>query len=298
MAKAIYLAAQDGLRQLSKVEPVASSARSPWRGFLLEEHEVPSGESGATHFADPLICVHRCSPTVEFTWREAGRERTVTSQDGDVSFCSDAEYQWAHWSGPHRILALTISRSAIPELLAEWMPGRQPELKLETNFTEPVLRHLVIALAADLKGGHPTGHLFGESLANLIASYAFTHYAVANLRIPEFKDGLDPRRLARVVEYIECALHKELTIAELARVAAVSPFHFARLFKQSTGKTVHQFVLDRRIQLARELLGKSTMAIVEICSRIGFSNQSHFTTAFRTKTGMTPARFRTSTKRK
>jgi AraC family transcriptional regulator len=72
----------------------------------------------------------------------------------------------------------------------------------------------------------------------------------------------------------------------------MSPFHFARCFKQTTGMTPHQFVTRERILRARKLLTSTEQPIGEIALSLGFASQSHFADVYRRITGSTPRRDR------
>jgi len=80
--------------------------------------------------------------------------------------------------------------------------------------------------------------------------------------------------------------------AELSALVHMSPYHFARLFKRSTGVPPHRFLVRRRIDAARALLAAQTAPIAEIAQLVGFRTPSHFTTTFRRVTGMTPSAYR------
>lgn len=71
-------------------------------------------------------------------------------------------------------------------------------------------------------------------------------------------------------------------------MAGVSLYHFANAFKQSTGATPRQFVLDRKIERAKELLRDPNRSVLEAGARTGFVDQSHFTKIFRRLVGVTP----------
>src|SRR2546422_8252124 len=104
--------------------------------------------------------------------------------------------------------------------------------------------------------------------------------------------GLPEYRLRRVAQYVQDNLHRELRLAELSGLVHMSPCHFARLFKQSTGVSPHRFLVQRRIEQARALLAAHTLPIAEIARSVGFRTPSHFTTTFRRVTGITPSGYR------
>jgi len=106
--------------------------------------------------------------------------------------------------------------------------------------------------------------------------------------------GLPECRLRRVAQYVHDNLHRELRLAELSGLVHMSPYHFARLFKQSTGVSPHRFLVQRRIEQARALLEARTLPIAEIARSVGFRTPSHFTTTFRRVTGITPSVYRSA----
>jgi AraC-like DNA-binding protein len=105
---------------------------------------------------------------------------------------------------------------------------------------------------------------------------------------------LPERRLRRVAQYVQDNLHRELRLAELSALVNVSPYHFARLFKRSTGASPHRFPVQRRLQQARALLAAEPLSIAEITRSVGFRTPSHFTTTFRRLIGLAPKAYRTA----
>jgi len=99
-------------------------------------------------------------------------------------------------------------------------------------------------------------------------------------------------RLRRVTQYIQDNLHRKLRLVELSAHVHMSPYHFARLFKRSTGTPPHRFVLRRRIDRATTLLTTGELSIGEVARLVGFQTTSHFTTVFRRITGATPSAYR------
>ena len=107
-----------------------------------------------------------------------------------------------------------------------------------------------------------------------------------------FTGGLSAAKLRRVTEFIAENYSRDLKLAELAQVAGMSNFHFAREFKRSTGTTPHQYLIQFRVERAKALLAKDELPLIEVGLRSGFSHQSHFTRLFRRITGTTPHSYR------
>jgi AraC-like DNA-binding protein len=103
--------------------------------------------------------------------------------------------------------------------------------------------------------------------------------------------GLSPRSMVRVVAHIEENLGESLTLGTLAGVACVSPFHFARMFRLSTGYSPMAYVLRRRVERARLQLTQGCRRVADLAAELGFCDQSHFTRIFRRTTGFTPREY-------
>ncbi|MBP0437345.1 helix-turn-helix domain-containing protein [Tianweitania sediminis] len=92
--------------------------------------------------------------------------------------------------------------------------------------------------------------------------------------------------------YVDAHLHGNLPVLDLAGVTGWSQRHFARIFRQSKGQTPHDWIVAKRVDRAKALLGERDLSLAEIALCCGFADQSHFTTSFRKLTGFTPLRWR------
>jgi len=111
-----------------------------------------------------------------------------------------------------------------------------------------------------------------------------------------YRGGLPRYRLKRVIDYIDENLSDDLALAQLAAVSGMSPHYFAELFRQSTGKPPHQYVLLRRIDLAKERLRDARRTVTEVGLDAGFQNPSHFARVFRKWVGISPSGFRSESR--
>lgn len=104
--------------------------------------------------------------------------------------------------------------------------------------------------------------------------------------------ALSPHNLRQVTEFIDNHLAENIKITELSQITSLNYAHFIRTFKHSTGKTPHQFLIEKRIERAKLLLKTTASPLVEIALQCGFSSQSHLTAQFRLLTGTSPRQFR------
>lgn len=109
---------------------------------------------------------------------------------------------------------------------------------------------------------------------------------------PHAFGSIPGRGVAHVVDFIEANIDQNLDLASLARVAAMSVFHFARRFKESVGVSPHTYIVTRRLARAKAMLQHSEDRLADIAAACGFSSQAHFTAAFHRSIGVTPGTFR------
>ena len=103
------------------------------------------------------------------------------------------------------------------------------------------------------------------------------------------RGGLAPARANRVCEYIDSHLQENLALEVLAKIAQLSVHHFARAFRQTLGIPPHNYIVQRRIEHAQQLLRNTDLPLSEIAIVAGFTDQSHLARHFRTITGVSPS---------
>jgi AraC family transcriptional regulator len=157
---------------------------------------------------------------------------------------------------------------------------------------DSLIERVALILTGELeREAHPTQSLIVDALSCALASHLLRSYNAFGPVEPAPAPPLGRIEIARLTEYIEDNLGRKIGLAELAALVNVSRFHFARLFKRSTGMTAIAFVEQCRIRRAQALLVESTIALADISLITGFADQSHFTRRFHRHVGCTPAVF-------
>jgi AraC family transcriptional regulator len=292
----------DPIRPLAwlKVIPfqaVATSDRLGWVGLEAARYRA----SPAWEYDAPALTHHRFvlvtrSPQ-ELEMRFEGVRRHLPPPAGAIILVPAGTPGHVRWSGGFDWLHIYLEPGLVERVAAEAFgldPARLAVPPLDV-LDQPDLRAAMEAVEAELTSGGAGGPLAAESWANVLAVHLIRH--VSAPRRPERRrDGTLPRgRLRAVVEYVEAHLDASPTLAEMAAVARVSAYHFARQFRAATGLPPHQYVIARRVERAREVLQADTgLSLAEAAAHAGFCDQSQLTHHFKRLVGVTPGEFRRS----
>lgn len=157
---------------------------------------------------------------------------------------------------------------------------------------DSLVQHIGLTLLDECNSDTPSGRLYTDSLIQTLTLHLLKNYSTASAKPENQNGGISGYKLRRVKEFISANLEDDLSLADIAAVADLSQYHFARIFRKTTGLTPQQYVMLQRIERAKELLARDDLPIVEISLRTGFKNQSHFTTLFRKFTKLTPKTWR------
>ena len=273
--------------------PALSSAPLRWRGLALESHTVPAGlihrHEHPEHFIELVF-----DGNVSYEVSERGQTRRFISQPGTICLLPRGSEHEVNWLRESQHIVVALKPCRLSNVLEEAAHESNIELREHWNLIDRHISTLLMEMVADLEDGSPAGTLYGESLANSLAVYLLKRYSNLTTRLESYRGGLSRSKLNRVLEYINANLSDNLELGVLAKVAGVNLYHFARAFKQSTSESPHQYVLRRRIEQARELLGHSQVSIIEASARTGFVDQSHFSKVFRRIVGVSPSEYRNS----
>src|SRR5258708_7850065 len=178
---------------------------------------------------------------------------------------------------------------------AEEVADRDPARRVligHSGFQDPLLTQIGLALWRELEQDTPAGKLYAQTAAQMLAVHLLRHYTSTAGEIEEVLQGLTRHQVKRVTDFMRAHLSQDLSLDVLAQQIGFSPYHFARLFRQTMGESPHQFVLRQRIERAQHLLKEADVPLAHIALACGFANQSHLSLVFKRHLGLTPRAYR------
>ena len=202
-----------------------------------------------------------------------------------------------HITEPLEVLHIYLPESRFNQLsdVCGGQPAKASAVGYLGGVRDDLIGQIGSTVLAEMKAETAAGRILIDALALSLTARLAQRYSTAGVAKVEAlrpRHGLDANRLKRVLDYIQSHLDEDLGIEELAAVACLSPFHFTRMFRQSTGLPPHRYVADLRLERAKSLLANSEDSLIQIALATCFSSQSNFTRAFRQATGMTPGEYR------
>lgn len=202
------------------------------------------------------------------------------------------ELRWTPCQAQPASFILSVHPILLVHLFHETCPTEHIEIAPDLRKHDPLLHHMALVLQAEIEGEGIHGRFYVETLVDALAVHFLRRYGASRRSQREVTGGLSPYKLRRTTAYIRDHLEQELSLATLAAVGGMSPAHFARLFKHTTGLTPHQYVIARRMEQAKRLLIETDLPLSEIGLQIGCADQSHFTALFRSHVSFTPKAYR------
>lgn len=272
-------------------KPSRSSAGLGWR--CIEAHrfdglhcsglELPAVER---HF----IAVHLLRPCqVDARWD--GRTHRARSVPGNAMVMAAGQYSSWNCSSAMDEMHMFLDPRILEEVARE-VGAAHFQLIDGVGLLDPGIGEIARQLLAEIDNPDLGSNLFADTIARTLALHLLRRHSTVGTARSEPRVEITARQLRVATDYIECHLDQELTLERIAAALAMSPFRFARAFRKATGQSPRQYVIGRRIHYARELLRSTDCALIDVANRAGFSTQSHFTSVFRNRCGMTPKRFR------
>src|ERR1700680_721913 len=158
--------------------------------------------------------------------------------------------------------------------------------------SDPVVHHLGLCLHAARSRPSEMSPVCADHIASALEAYLNQAHNVVSLPPPAARGGLAPWQLRQAKEMLVSRLDEPISLAGLAHACKLSPGHFPRAFRQTTGQPPHRWLMEQRIEKAKQLLVETTLSLAQIAQTCGFADQSHFTRVFAQLVQSSPGHWR------
>jgi AraC family transcriptional regulator len=244
-----------------------------------QDYQGPSHHTLSCYMAGGTGTFRRDNPSL----KGAPGKLCIMPAGADSAWVINGDIRLAHlYISPERFALSAVS-------LLDRDP-REVELRESTFVDDPKQAALFRQLSA-LNWNEPGERLLTSSVAHDMLSHALLHH-VGQRQNVRLKGGLAPALRRQLRDYIETNLSEPISLGQLAGLAALSEYHFARMFRESVGVPPHRYLLARRLVRAQQLLAETAMPLGDVALACGFASASHFSNRFRSALGATPGEYR------
>jgi AraC family transcriptional regulator len=222
-----------------------------------------------------------------------GRTVAASAVAGHLSLLPpDTRTRWV-FDQPGDVALVSLNPRLFRRALEEGT-GRDPgSIEIEPKFVirDLVLERIAHRLLKEISEPGAASRLVAEELGQELAAHLILAHSNVGQQRAARSYTMAPYKLKRAEEFILSNLESDLSLSDIARAAGMSLYHFAKAFRQATGRTPHQYLTAQRLLRARALLHDSRLSIGEIARSVGLTH-SHFTVVFTRQLRMTPSKFR------
>jgi AraC family transcriptional regulator len=197
-------------------------------------------------------------------------------------------------NSPIHCVHFYFPRAALNAIADNAETARIEELRYQpgAGVDDPVMRGLTQSLLPAFENPEQTSRLFVEHVTLAVGTHAASAYGGMKAMRKPVRGGLAAWQERRVKEMLAENLDGDVSLADLAKECRLSTAHFSRAFRQSLGMSPHQWLIERRVVTAKELLRSGKISLSDVALTCGFADQSHFTRVFTRCAGISPGAYR------
>lgn len=290
----VNFATGDEIQKLLRNEPLISSHHAKWNGVYFEYRqnapdEVPE-HSPKQHL---LIINTQVDGYTQYEQKIGDRLQRNHLRAGDVVIIPANVGNSARWYTRHCYVLLSIDTVIFRNSALELTDSGQVDLMPHFAKSDPLIHGIGLALKQEFEDGKENSQTYIDSLTTTLISHLIRNYT-AQKDILKCFGSLSKQRVKQIIDYIHDNIHRDISLAELAEIATVTPNYFATSFKEVTGIPPHKYIIRCKIDLAKQLLINREISIADVAYNLGFSHQSHLNYHFKRLVGMTPKHFQKS----
>ncbi|MDX2242033.1 MAG: AraC family transcriptional regulator [Leptolyngbyaceae cyanobacterium bins.302] len=260
------------------------------KGLTVDRHTSKPNELDFPGYNYHLLCLLLSAGNRQKITRIGEQKSEKPQRQGEFWICSaQTSGLWA-WDSTDESLMFVIEPRLLNQIAEEVSEGKanQVELMNTIGACDPHINAIAQLFQTELDEDGIGGTLYTESLIQVFIIHLLRRYCSFQPPIPSIAKDARGQWLQSVLDYIHSSLDKPLSLAELAALADMSQYHFCRSFKHSIGIAPYQYVLQQRMEKAKNLLKQGKYTIAEVSLLVGCADQSRFAKHFKRHFGVTP----------
>jgi AraC family transcriptional regulator len=236
---------------------------------------------------------------VPFVEHFVGRKRVSSGfyPTGAVSVIDLQDQPGCLLPNPFDALVVHVTQATLDEVAYAHQVPRVEQLFWPYGTVDPVVHHLGQALLYSLEHPHHTSKIVVDHVLYALNCHFVSSYGGVKISARKFRGGLSPRQMQRATELLEAHLDGNIPLQQVADECELSVSHFARAFKETFRKPPHAWLIERRVEKARDLMMNTRLPLADIAVRCGFTDQSGLNRSFKRIHGVAPGIWRRTTSR-
>lgn len=223
-----------------------------------------------------------------------GRWTRTNCDPGHFSLLSRAAESHWHWTEDVEVSHVYLGNELMCRVASDMQGRSVSEVRLHDVLRgqDPVVDRIAFEITREAMQHSAGSALYAEALSVQLAVHLLRGYASCSLKAPGGASRLSARELRRLEEFVDAHLHEAITLQDMAQVLGVGVWTLSRQLRRTLDVSAYAFVVERRLQRARQLLRAGELALKEVAAAAGFSDQAHMTRMFHRKLGVTPGDYR------
>ncbi len=279
-------------KSLDKSQVLSNYQANFW-GLGVEFFNLPAGEIPQEIILNNYTIVINLGQNHNVEQITDGRYEKALIFTGGIGIFPFQMLMWIQWDRERKHLYIHLEPKQLSHRSQELFGEEKCEiLPIFLPVKDILIQQIGLGIENEITRNRNGSRIYVQSMTDALTINLLQNYSTQTKPVKTSSGGLSPHKLKLVQDFIHDNLEQEIGLDKLAKVAKLNRSHFSRAFKRSMGITPHQYIIQQRVERAKQLLLRGKTTIADIAIACGFTHQSHLNRHFKRLTGVTPKVFR------
>ncbi len=278
-------------------EPQTTSSNLGWAAIRLEDYRyLPPSDLKLPPMSHHILAFHYKPPQGLLRHRCGEKHNEATMVVEDITYVpANMDNHWEFGGSQPHCLHILLENGFLTQTALTTYDLDAAHLQFVDDFQlrDPHLKHFARLFQAELINQGQTGPLYAETLGTALAIYLLTHHTNLQPKLKDRRRGLSKAQIQATISLMNDRIAEQISLQEMADNLNLSPYYFARLFRQSMGTPPYQYLTQLRLDQAKQLLLSAPQAtLATIAQQVGLTDHAYLTRQFHKRFGITPSDYR------